>query len=120
MDPYVFLLLAIGVMVGAINSATGIGWGIINVPILLSLPFLNTKQAISLSVLAALFVNAMASFENLRRGYIVWQYLIWIAAGGILGGYIGAYLLSIVSPHIIKKTVAILCIGVGIKLLFDR
>lgn len=120
MDPYIFLLLAIGIIVGAINSATGIGWGIINVPILLSLPFLNAKQAISISVLAALFVNAMASFENFRRGYIVWQYLIWIAAGGILGGYIGAYLLSIVSPYLIKKTVAILCIGVGIKLLLDR
>ena len=120
MDPYGFFLLAIGVIIGAVNSATGIGWGIINVPILLSLPFLNPKQAIALSVFAALFVNAMASFENLKRGYIVWQYLLWMAAGGIFGGYVGAYVLSVVSPHLIKRTVAILCIGVGFKLLLVK
>ena len=74
-----------GAIVGALNAATGVGWGIIMIPVLFLIPALTPRQAVSVSL--------VASFENVRSGLIVWRYVVHLSAGAIVGGVYGAYLL---------------------------
>ncbi|MEE9256103.1 MAG: hypothetical protein V3V56_02930 [bacterium] len=45
MDLYALGLLFLGFLVGALSASTGIGWGIITVPVLFLLPALPARQA---------------------------------------------------------------------------
>ena len=44
-----------GAIVGALNAATGVGWGIIMIPVLFLIPALTPRQN-----------SLVASFENVR------------------------------------------------------
>ena len=59
-------LLVLGAIVGTLNAATGVGWGIIMIPVLFLIPALTPQQAVAVSLLAYLFNSLVASFENVR------------------------------------------------------
>ena len=74
---------------GTLNAATGVGWGIIMIPVLFLIPALTPQQAVAVSLLAYLFNSLVASFENVRSGLIVWRYAVYLSAGAIVGGVSG-------------------------------
>ena len=87
-------LLVLGAIVGTLNAATGVGWGIIMVPVLFLIPGLTPQQAVAVSILAYLFNSLVASFENVRGGLIVWNYAVYLSIGAIIGGMIHRSLLD--------------------------
>ncbi len=109
-----------GAMVGTLNAATGVGWGIIMIPTLFLIPALTPQQAVAVSLLAYLFNSLVASFENVRSGLIVWNYAAYLSAGAIIGGAAGAYLLKNVSALTLKRVVGVLVIAAGANLLWNR
>ncbi|MEK7682389.1 MAG: TSUP family transporter, partial [Chloroflexota bacterium] len=82
MDAYPWVFLLLGFTAGTINNSVGLGWGVINMPILLMLPVLNARQAVALSVVTGIFAGAAATFENARHGLVQWHYVLFLGAGG--------------------------------------
>ena len=113
-------LLALGAIVGTLNAATGVGWGIIMMPVLFLIPGLTPQQAVAISILAYLFNSLVASFENVRSGLIVWNYAVYLSIGAIVGGVLGAHLLQTFSALTLKKIVGVVVIGAGASLLINR
>ena len=113
-------LLVLGAIVGTLNAATGVGWGIIMIPTLFLIPALTPQQAVAISIFAYLFNSLVASFENLRSGLIVWNYAAYLSIGAIIGGAAGAYLLKNVSALTLKRIVGVLVIAAGANLLVNR
>ena len=113
-------LLVLGAVVGTLNAATGVGWGIILVPTLFLIPSLTPQQAVAVSILAYLFNSLVASFENVRSGLIVWNYAVYLSIGAVIGGPIGAYLLKNVSALTLKRIVGVLVIAAGANLIINR
>ena len=113
-------LLILGAVVGTLNAATGVGWGIILVPTLFLIPGLTPQQAVAVSILAYLFNSLVASFENVRGGLIVWNYAVYLSVGAIIGGPIGAYLLKNFSALTLKRIVGVVVIAAGANLLINR
>ena len=66
---------------GTLNAATGVGWGIIMIPVLFLIPALTPQQAVAVSLLAYLFNSLVASFENVRSDLIVRRYAVYLSAG---------------------------------------
>ena len=112
--------MVLGAVVGTLNAATGVGWGIILVPTLFLIPSLTPQQAVAVSILAYLFNSLVASFENVRSGLIVWNYAVYLSIGAVIGGPIGAYLLKNVSALTLKRIVGVLVIAAGANLLINR
>ncbi|MEE8395836.1 MAG: TSUP family transporter [bacterium] len=74
MDLFWLVLLGAGFGAGAVSAATGIGWGILIVPLLLLLKSdIPPKQVVAIALLSFLFNGAMASFQNVRHGLVVWD-----------------------------------------------
>ncbi len=113
-------LLVLGAVVGTLNAATGVGWGIIMVPTLFLIPSLTPQQAVAVSILAYLFNSLVASFENVRGGLIVWNYAVYLSIGAIIGGVVGAHLLQTFSALTLKRIVGVLVIAAGANLLINR
>ncbi len=120
MDPYAIGLLALGLVVGTLQAATGVGWGVITIPILFLIPGLKAQQIVAVSMLASLFNVAAASFENIRHGNMHWRYALYIAAGAVVGGFIGAYLLRNLPALAIRRSVGVIAILAGTRMLFTR
>ncbi len=72
-DLFWLVLLGAGFGAGAVSAATGIGWGILIVPLLLLKSDIPPKQVVAIALLSFLFNGAMASFQNVRHGLVVWD-----------------------------------------------
>ena len=120
MDPYALGLLFLGFLVGALNASTGIGWGVITVPILFLLPALPARQAVAVSLLALLFSGAVASIENIRHGLVHSRYAAYLAAGGVAGGFLGAQFLRGIPTLPLRRVVGVIVIAAGVRMITAR
>ena len=118
-----------GLAVGILAGTTGVGGGVVVVPLLSRGLRFPVKQAIATSsatiVLTALagtigFVTATApGIPQPHWGYIYLPYAVPLSLGALAGGYLGANFSGRTRPVILVRAFAILQIVVGIKLLWD-
>ncbi|MAE05676.1 MAG: hypothetical protein CMH76_05010 [Nitrospinae bacterium] len=113
-------LLVLGLVVGTIQAATGVGWGVITVPALFLIPGIKAQEVVAVSMLASLSNTSIASFENIRHGNMNWRYAVLISAGAIVGGFIGAYFLRNLPGIAIRRAVGLVAIVAGVRLLIVR
>lgn len=120
MDVYGVLVFVLGLLVGAVNASTGIGWGIMTIPLLFMIPGIQPREAIAISLLAFVCNGVAASIENVRYGAINWKYAVWLAAGGVAGGLVGAWVLRSVPGATLERAVGVLVVLAGLWILASR
>ena len=119
----------IGLSVGVLASFTGLGGGVIFLPVLHYLYLLNTKMAVGTSsfVTALTMISASLSFfvhqENWTDSFNIAHLGIFVAlplgVGAIAGAKFGFNLVKKLKPHSIKKIFAVLLIMVVAKIIFS-
>ena len=109
---FIFLL---GILNGSISSGTGL-----LVTILLIKTFqMDFLRAISLTFFTVgIFWNLTGAIFLSKIGSVPSNILILLIFGSFTGGYIGAHLSKLKGNAIVKKTFTIVCLFVGISLLF--
>lgn len=95
------ILIAVGVLVGALSGFFGIGGGMILVPILMFLGF-DIKVAIVISIVQMVFSSIYGSYLNYKKGSLLLGEGIWVGIGGFIGGYLGAYFSVKVSSTVLE------------------
>jgi len=112
---FLFFIFAIGVLNGSISSGSGL-----LVTILLIKTFgIDFIRAISLTFLTVgIFWNLTGAILLSRVGTFQPNILVLLIIGSFTGGYIGAHLSKLKGNKLIKKTFTIVCLIVGISLLF--
>jgi uncharacterized protein len=116
-----FIAILIGLAAGILSGCFGIGGGIILVPALVLFLGLTQHQAqgTSLAVLV-LPVVALAVWKYYSQGNVNFGLVGWLAAGFVVGGFLGATAIQGVADVNLKKAFALLLIGVGIKMFFGK
>ncbi|GIX41291.1 MAG: sulfite exporter TauE/SafE family protein [Leptospiraceae bacterium] len=125
---FIFLIL-IGFLTGLISSLTGVGGGIIMVPlfalILKSEPFQKSIATSTFSMFIITFFSSVlyslqhkANIPEPSIGYYYLPFTIPLILGAIPGGYFGATLKGKVPEKNLRRALAILQIIIGIKVLF--
>jgi uncharacterized membrane protein YfcA len=89
----ILLYLGIGLAVGLVSGAVGIGGGVLLLPALAWLCDLDHKSAAG-TTLAVLVVPVVlpAAWQYYQEGHLNLTVAVWVAAGFALGGYVGAFL----------------------------
>ena len=88
---FLILMFGVGVCVGVLNAALGIGGGILMVPALReTIPGIDAHTAKGTSLFIIIFVAGLNAWRQNRGKEIPWRLIIELAAGSILGGYAGA------------------------------
>ncbi len=113
MNCHPLLLVLIGLGVGLAASFTGLGGGIIMVPLLLALGF-EAQRAVGTSFLAILIISVSALAAHGRLANIDWKVGLLLGVGGIVGAQVGARLVEQVSTEGFRKVFAVLLVGVGV------
>ncbi len=118
---YIIGLFLLGLVAGWLSGLIGIGGGIIMVPALMFLfAFsLRTAQGTSIAALAPP-IGILAAYVYYKQGNVDIKAAGLIAAGFLIGGFLGAKSNYLLNKDVLGKLMAILLIVIGIKLFFTK
>ncbi len=116
------LIILIGIAAGTLSGLVGIGGGIIIVPALVYVLGFSQKMAQGTSLgLILLPVGILGVIQYYKQGYINLNVVWMLAAGFVIGGWLGSKIAINLSQETVKKIFAVLMIIIAIKMLFiDR
>jgi len=112
-----WLMVPLGVVVGAGASFSGLGGGFLMVPLLLFTGY-TAQKAVGTSFLAILVISVSALVAHNKMANVDYRAGVLLGLGGIIGAQIGARLVQHVSTGEFKKIFAAILIGLAAYLFF--
>lgn len=103
-DPDFWIFALVGVLAQLVDGALGMGYGVVSSTVLLSLGV--PPASVSASVHAAkAFTGAASAASHTAYRNVDGKLLLALSVGGVVGGAIGAYVLTAVDGNLIKPFV---------------
>ena len=116
MEENIVLFIVVGFVAQLIDGALGMAYGVSSTSFLLSLGV--SPAAASASVhLAEVFTTGASGYSHFRFGNVDKKLVKSLLIPGVLGGAVGAYVLTAVPSQIVKPLVAIYLLVMGIVIL---
>src|SRR5579885_2180088 len=94
-------LAAIAAAAGFLGSLTGVGGGVVVVPVLTLLFHVDIRYAIGASLVSVIATSSGAAAAYVREGFSNVRIGMFLEIATTLGALLGAYLTAIVSTHAI-------------------
>ena len=113
-----WLLLIFSALAGFINGFLGGGGGVLIVTLLLAVVKLHQKHAQATALLVILPLTVVSAVVYLIRGNVDWEPTLWATLGVVVGGVVGALLLSKIKGNVAKIIFALVLVAGGVKMLF--
>ena len=114
-------LVAIGLVAGIAAGMFGIGGGLIIVPALALLYGLSQHAAVGTSLGAILMpVGALGAWVYWKNGNLNVRYALLIAAGLLIGGFLGAKLVEPVSDLTLRRMFGVFLLIVSIRMIAGK
>lgn len=105
MDWNVIIFIIVGFMAQMIDGALGMAYGVISTTFLLSIGIPPAQASASVHS-SEIFTSFVSGLFHLRFGNVDKKLLMKLVIPGVIGGILGAYILSAVPGEIIKPFVA--------------
>lgn len=112
--------LLIGFLVGILSAIMGVGGGFIMVPAMIYILRMPTNVVIGTSLFQIIFVTASVTILHAVENQTVDIVLaVLLMIGGVIGAQIGARVGQKLRGEQLRALLALIVLGVGLKLLFD-
>ena len=110
----------VGFLVGVLGATMGVGGGFIMVPAMIYLIGMPTKIVVGTSVFQFLFVTAFtAVMHSVQSGTVDVMLALILLIGGVIGAQIGVSLAARLRAEQLRILLALLVVGVCLKLFAD-
>jgi uncharacterized protein len=114
-------LVLIGVLAGVLAGMFGIGGGLVIVPALAILYGMKQHAAVGTSLGALLLpVGALSAWVYWKNGNLNIAYSALLAAGLVIGAYVGARLVEPVSDLALRRMFGVFLLVVSVKMLWGK
>lgn len=110
-------LLIIGLITGFVNGIFGSGGGTIIVPALIFIIGIEDHKSHATAISVILPLSIISTIVYMSHGVLNLNIAVFVAIGGIVGGFIGAKLLNIIPSRILRKIFGIFMIIAAIRLV---
>jgi len=114
--PFV-VLPAAGFLIGIVASMTGVGGGIIIVPLLTILFGFLPQHAVGTSLGSIIFTALASSFSYAKQRRIYYRAGLWLAVMSVPGAYVGAYLTTVISPRHLGLIFGAFLLSVALRMM---
>jgi uncharacterized membrane protein YfcA len=115
------LLIAIGIVTGAVAGMLGIGGAIIMIPALVLLTGLSQHDAQGTSLAVMLPpIGIIAAYNYFKAGHVNIKFALILAATFIIGSYFGSKFALTLPQPVLKKVFAVLLILVAARMLLSK
>lgn len=116
MDTFLLFLL-VGVLAQAVDGALGMAYGVISTSVLLALGVPPATASASTHA-AEVFTTAASASSHVVHKNIEWRLFVPLAVAGVIGGTLGAYVLTGIDGNIIKPFIVVYLALIGIWILW--
>lgn len=99
------IFVGVGVLAQLVDGAIGMAYGVITTSVLLSLGIAPATASASVHA-AEVFTTAASGFSHWRLGNVDWSLIRRLAIPGMIGGAIGAYVLTSVPGETIRPFIS--------------
>jgi uncharacterized membrane protein YfcA len=111
----------IGLVGGVTSGLFGVGGGVVMVPaMLLLLGIKDIKLAIGTSLAVIIPTAMMGVWKHHQHAHVDWRTAACLAPTAILGGFLGAWLTTLVASQQLKRAFGGFLVVVGLRLLFGK
>jgi uncharacterized membrane protein YfcA len=110
-------IMVIGLITGFCNGVFGAGGGMIAVPSMVHLLRFDEHEAHATAIAVILPLVIISSFIYFRNGFLDLGKAIPVAAGGVMGGIIGAFFLHRIPSKWLHRIFALFMIAAAIRLI---
>ena len=111
------VVILFGAIIGLVNGFFGGGGGMICVPFLENILKLETKYAHATTLCVIFPLSLCSSIVYITKNSVDILSLIIITLGSLVGGIVGAILLSKLNSKWVRAIFALLMLGAGIKMV---
>jgi uncharacterized membrane protein YfcA len=98
------LFLAVGFLAQLVDGALGMAYGVTSASVLLAFG-VPPAQVSAMVHAAECFTTGASGFSHMAHGNVDWRLFFRLAPAGVIGGVIGAYLVTGFNPFLIKAAV---------------
>jgi uncharacterized membrane protein YfcA len=110
--------IAIGFGAQLIDGAIGMAFGVITTTLLVSVMGMPPAQASARVHIVEMFTTAASGISHVLHKNVDWKLFSRLAIPGVIGGVIGAYVLTNIDAAVAKPFVMVYLSGIGIYLLY--
>ena len=107
----------VGMAVGFANGLFGSGGGTLLVPSLQKFFKIETHKSHATALVVILPLSILSAFFYIKGDAMDWGVLLWITAGGMLGGHVGAKLLNKLTSKWLHILFGAFMIAAGTKMI---
>jgi uncharacterized membrane protein YfcA len=111
------LFVAVGFTAQLVDGAIGMAYGLSGTTVMLSLGFPPATASASVHA-AEVFTTGISGLSHWRFGNIDWSFVWYLAVPGMLGGAVGAYLLTTLPGDAIAPFVSVYLLLMGAWILW--
>ena len=108
------LVALIGLIVGIAVGATGVGAGILTVPLLVIVAGKPALESVGAALLFSTIIKTLATARYQLRGQVDWRTLGWLSLGGVPGVLAGSLFLKELNEQSLRY--ALLGVGLTVTL----
>lgn len=116
MDTFLLFLL-VGVLAQAVDGALGMAYGVISTSVLLALGVPPATASASTHA-AEVFTTAASASSHVVHKNIEWRLFVPLVIAGVIGGMLGAYVLTGIDSNIIKPFIVAYLALIGMWILW--
>ncbi len=115
------IIAIIGLAAGLLGGMFGLGGAIIIIPALVMLSGYSQQMAQGTTLMMMVLpVGGLAAFQYYQKGFVDVKAAIIMAVFFFAGGYFGAKYATSIPQDILKKTFAVLLVGIAVKMWFEK
>ena len=117
MPDEIWIFMLIGFLAQLVDGALGMAFGVLSTSSLLAFG-VPPATASAMTHVAEIFTTAASGTSHIVHRNVDWRLFARLAPPGMIGGAIGAFLLSSVDADFIRPIVSIYLIGIGVFIIF--
>jgi uncharacterized protein len=110
--------IAIGFGAQLVDGAIGMAFGVITNTLLVSVMGMSPAQASARVHIVEMFTTAASGISHVMHKNVDWKLFSRLAIPGVIGGVLGAYVLTNIDAAVAKPFVMVYLSGIGIYLLY--
>lgn len=110
------LFLAVGFFAQLIDGAIGMAYGVISSAVLLAFGVAPAQVSATIHV-AKCFTNGASGISHLAHRNVDWRLLARLTPAGVIGGVLGAYVITGFEPTLIKALIVVYLAILGLLML---
>ena len=107
-----------GIITGFLNGLFGAGGGMIIVPLLERVGKVEKHKAHATAIAIILPISLISVGVYVFKGSVPWDIVIYLTAGGAVGGFIGAKLLPKISGVWLRRVFALFILTAALRMIW--